>query len=183
MDFTHFRIDGLVLVTPKVFGDKRGFFLETYNKREFARGGIRADFVQGNHSRSGKGVLRGLHFQNGESVQAKLVRVVRGKVFDVAVDLRPGSDTFGQWQGVELSETNKQLFFIPRGFAHGFLTLSSLVDFEYQVDNFYQPDTEGGIIWNDPDLNINWPKTGNLIVSEKDQKLPYLAEIKDNLSW
>ncbi len=183
MDFTRFDIDGLVLITPKVFGDKRGFFMETYNKKEFAQNGIKVSFVQSNHSRSSQGVLRGLHFQKGQFAQDKLIRVVRGRVFDVAVDLRSKSETFGQWQGVELSEENKQLFFIPKGFAHGFLALSSLVDFEYQVSSFYQPDSEGGVIWNDADINITWPKTEKLIVSEKDQKLPPLVEIKDNLVW
>jgi len=181
MEFARFKIDGLVLITPKVFGDERGFFMETYNKKEFFENGLRVNFVQSNHSRSVKGVLRGLHFQKGESAQAKLIRVVRGRVFDVAVDLRPSSATFGQWQGVELSEENKQLFFVPKGFAHGFLALSDMVDFEYQVDNFYQPEAEGGIIWNDPDINITWPKAGKLIISEKDRRLPSLAQIKDTL--
>jgi len=183
MEFTRFEINGLVLVTPRVFGDERGFFMETYNKKEFARNGIRVSFVQSNHSRSSRGVLRGLHFQKGRFAQDKLVRVVRGRVFDVAVDLRPDSVTFGQWQGVELSEKNKQLFFIPKGFAHGFLALSDLADFEYQVSNFYQPDHEGGIIWNDSDINIAWPKINNLIVSEKDQKLPSFIKIKNKLVW
>ena len=183
MEFTHFKIDGLVLVTPKVFGDERGFFMETYNKKEFFQNGIRVNFVQSNHSRSTKGVLRGLHFQKGQFAQDKLVWVVRGRVFDVAVDLRPDSTTFGQWQGVELSEENKRLFFIPKGFAHGFLTLSGLVDFCYQVSNFYQPDSEGGIVWNDPDINVDWPKLKDLIISEKDQKLPRFSEIKKSLTW
>lgn len=183
MEFTRFQIDGLVLITPKVFGDERGFFMETYNKKEFFENGLRVGFVQSNHSRSSRGVLRGLHFQKGQFAQSKLVRVVRGRVFDVAVDLRPKSATFGQWQGVELSEENKQLFFVPKGFAHGFLALSDLVDFEYQVDNFYQPEAEGGIIWNDPEINVAWPKTGKLIISEKDQRLPSLAQVKNQLVW
>ena len=181
MEFKQLKITGLVLITPKVFGDERGFFMETYNKKEFAQNGIKVNFVQSNHSRSQIGVLRGLHFQKGNFAQDKLVRVTKGGVFDAAVDLRPGSATFGQWQGVGLSEKNKQLFFIPKGFAHGFLTLTDTVDFQYQVSSFYQPDSEGGVIWNDPDIGIDWPKVEKLIVSKKDQELPRLKEIKNNI--
>ncbi|MDD3679773.1 MAG: dTDP-4-dehydrorhamnose 3,5-epimerase [Candidatus Shapirobacteria bacterium] len=183
MEFTRFKIDGLILVTPKVFGDDRGFFLETYNKKEFTQGGIIVDFVQTNHSRSQIGVLRGLHFQTGTSAQDKLVWVTRGKVFDVAVDLRPKSETFGCWQGLELSEENKQLFFIPKGFAHGFLVLSDWADFQYQVSNFYQPESEKGVIWNDPDIGVAWPNVNDLIISEKDQNWPHFAEVKKSLIW
>lgn len=157
--------------------------METYSKREFLQNGIKANFVQSNHSCSSRGVLRGLHFQKGRFAQDKLVRVVRGRAFDVAVDLRPDSKTFGGWQGVELSENNRQLFFIPKGFAHGFLALTKLVDLEYQVSNPYRPDSEGGVVWNDRSLNIAWPQTKTLMVSEKDQKLPFFEEIKIDLSW
>jgi dTDP-4-dehydrorhamnose 3,5-epimerase len=176
MKFERLSLAGLVLITPQVFIDERGFFLESYNRREFAANGIGVDFVQANHSRSGKGILRGLHFQVSPFAQDKLVRVTRGKVFDVAVDLRPNSPTLGKYQAVELSAENKQMFFIPAGFAHGFLALSEVIDFQYQVSQFYQPQAERGIIWNDPDIGIDWPMATDLVVSDKDKKWPSLKE-------
>ena len=176
------RIAGLILIEPDVFGDERGFFLESYNKRKFAENGLDVEFVQDNYSRSQKGVLRGLHFQKYPFAQDKLVRVTRGKVFDVAVDLRPDSPTFGRWTAVILSEQNKKMFFIPRGFAHGFLSLSKIVDFQYKASNFYSPESERGIIYNDPDIGIAWPLKEGLIVAEKDKHWPRFLEIKDQLT-
>lgn len=167
-------ISGLCILTPKVFEDSRGYFMETYSKRDFTEVGVDCEFVQDNQSKSSRGVLRGLHFQKTYQ-QAKLVRVVRGEVYDVAVDLREGSPTYGQHFGVILSAENKKQFFIPRGFAHGFLVLSDEAEFVYKCDDFYHPDDEGGILWNS--VGIDWPldKIGGeekLILSEKDQKWP-----------
>jgi dTDP-4-dehydrorhamnose 3,5-epimerase len=168
-------VEGLVVVTPRVFDDERGYFMETYQAFHFAEGGITASFVQDNQSASVKGVLRGLHFQI-EHPQAKLVRVIRGEVFDVAVDVRPNSATFGQWFGIVLSEENKKQLFIPRGFAHGFLVLSDYAEFAYKCDDVYYPGDEGGIAWNDDTLNINWPE---LINEETGEPIPYLLSDKD----
>jgi len=181
MIFEKLKIEGLVVIKPDVFGDDRGFFLESYNQKKFADGGIKVNFVQDNHSRSRRGVLRGLHFQKAPFAQDKLVRVTRGKVFDVAVDLRPDSPTFSQWAAVILSEENKKMFFIPQGFAHGFLALSEIVDFQYKVSNFYSQESEGGIIWNDPQVGIKWPLQRGIILSERDKKWPRLNNIKDQL--
>jgi dTDP-4-dehydrorhamnose 3,5-epimerase len=180
MIFTKLKIDGLFVIEPKVFGDDRGYFFESYNKKEFEQNGIFIDFVQDNNSHSIKGVVRGLHFQKPPFAQDKLVSVSQGKVIDVAVDLRPSSPTFGQYEMVELSGENKKMFLIPKGFAHGFVALSETVDFQYKCSNFYNKESEGGIVWNDPDLNISW-NVSNPIVSEKDQILPKLAEIKNEL--
>lgn len=149
-------IEGLYIVEPTVHGDNRGYFMETYNRRDFAEAGLDMIFVQDNQSLSSKGVLRGLHFQKRHP-QGKLVRVVKGTVFDVAVDVRSGSPTFGRWFGQILSEENKRQFYISEGFAHGFLVLSDVAEFCYKTTDFYQPDDEGGIAWNDPDIGINWP--------------------------
>ncbi len=149
-------IEGLCVITPKVHGDNRGYFMETYNEADMKEEGIDIRFVQDNQSSSVKGVLRGLHFQK-QFPQTKLVRVIKGTVFDVAVDLRKGSKTFGKWAGVELSEENKKQMLIPRGFAHGFLVLSDIAEFCYKCDDFYHPDDEGGMAWNDPDIGIEWP--------------------------
>jgi len=181
MNFKNFKISGLVAVEPDVFGDKRGFFLEFYNKEKFAEAGIKVCFVQDNHSRSSRGVLRGLHFQKAPFVQDKLVRVVRGKVFDVAVDLRLGSPTLGQWEAVTLSEENKKMFFIPQGFAQGFLALSEVVDFEYKVSNFYSSESEMGIVFDDSEINIKWPIRSKIILSEKDKNWPSFAQVKNQL--
>lgn len=183
---TNTSIDGVCIIEPTVFGDERGYFMETYEKSDFEEIGIKGDFVQDNQSRSKKGVLRGLHFQKKHS-QAKIVRCIKGKVFDVAVDLRPGSKTYGKWEGVVLSEENKKMFYIPRGFAHGFLVLSDIAEFCYKVDNIYDHDSEGGLQWNDEDIKIIWPevdgvKPGEYLTSEKDSKWPTLKELsKTNL--
>lgn len=177
MTFNKTEIDGVYIIEPKVFGDSRGFFMETYNENDFKKNGLDYVFVQDNQSKSHKGVLRGLHFQK-EHPQAKLVRVVEGEVFDVAVDLRKGSKTYGKWVGVVLSEENKKMFMIPRGFAHGFVVLSETAQFVYKCDDFYHPEDEGGIMYNDPDINIEWPYKGDVELSEKDKKHPLLKESK-----
>jgi len=174
-------IPDLFIIKPTVFGDNRGFFMETYNKKEFERIGIDVDFVQDNHSKSKKGTLRGLHFQK-EFPQAKLVRVIKGEVYDVVVDIRANSHTFGKWFGVILSEENKRQLLIPEGSAHGFLALTDIVEFTYKCSDYYHPEDEGGIIWNDPELSIEWPleKYGidDPLLSEKDTKWPTLKELK-----
>lgn len=164
-------IKGLYVIEPSVFGDERGYFMETYNQNDMREAGLDMVFVQDNQSMSVKGVLRGLHYQK-QYPQGKLVRVVKGTVFDVAVDLRAGSDTYGKWYGVELSAENKKQFYIPEGFAHGFLVLSDAAEFCYKCTDFYQPGDEGGMIWNDPEIGIKWPipEGMELIISEKDQK-------------
>lgn len=170
MKLTLTPIKDLVVIEPKVFGDERGYFYEAYNKNTFHELGLDYDFVQDNQSFSRKGVLRGLHFQK-EFPQAKLVRVIEGEVFDVAVDLRKDSPTFGKWYGVTLSGENKKMFMIPRGFAHGFLVLSETAVFSYKCDDFYHPNDEGGIIYNDSDIGIEWPEVDcELVLSEKDKK-------------
>ena len=167
------EIQGLYVIEPTVFGDARGYFMETYNENDMRDAGFRAVFVQDNQSMSARGVLRGLHFQKEHS-QGKLVRVIRGEVFDVAVDLRDGSATFGKWFGVVLSAENKKQFFIPKGFAHGFIVLSDYAEFCYKVTDFYHPNDEGGLMWNDPDIGVEWPMPegmteADLILSDKDK--------------
>lgn len=170
-------IEGVLILEPKVFYDARGYFFESYNERDFNALVGNVNFIQDNESRSQYGVLRGLHFQKGEHSQAKLVRVVRGIVYDVAVDLRKSSPTFGKYVGVELSEENHRQFFIPRGFAHGFPVMSEIAVFQYKCDNLYAPESEGAIMWNDPDLNIKWPvKADKIILSEKDKHHPLLKD-------
>ena len=173
------EIEGLKIITPTVFGDERGYFMETYNYNDFKEAGIDYEFVQDNQSASKKGVLRGLHFQINYP-QDKLVRVIRGEVFDVAVDMRKGSATYGKWHGVRLSEENKKMFFIPRNFAHGFLVLSDYAEFTYKCTDFYHPNDEGGIIWNDPSLAIDWPveEGVSLTISDKDTKWPVFDVIR-----
>jgi len=173
-------IKGLLIIETKVFKDNRGFFIESYNLRDFASLGINVNFVQDNHSFSRKGVLRGLHFQF-KHPQGKLVRVISGKVFDVAVDLRPESSTFCKWFGVELSGVNGLQFYIPPCFAHGFISLDDNTYFFYKCTEFYYPNDELGIIWNDPDLNIHWPlnQVSEVIISEKDKSLPKFEEVKE----
>ena len=184
-------IEGLCVITPAIHGDNRGYFMETYSQRDMEEHGIHIRFVQDNQSMSTKGVLRGLHFQKNYS-QTKLVRVIKGSVFDVAVDLRPGSKTYGKWYGIELTDANKKQFLIPRGFAHGFLVLSDTAEFCYKCDDFYHANDEGGLAWNDPTIGIQWPQvSGNysgsasaegytladgtpLNLSEKDQRWPRL---------
>ena len=170
-------IDGVIIIEPQVFGDNRGYFTETYKKEDFDNAGLKYDFIQDNQSRSFKGVLRGLHFQK-KYPQAKLVRVIEGEVYDVAVDLRKGSSTYGKYVGVLLSAENKRMFMIPRGFAHGFLVLSDFATFTYKCDEKYHPEDEGAIIWNDPDINIDWPMKEGVTLSEKDKKHPTLKESK-----
>ncbi|WP_271810440.1 dTDP-4-dehydrorhamnose 3,5-epimerase [Clostridium beijerinckii] len=168
--FIETKISGVYVIEPKIFGDNRGYFMETYNRKHFEEIGLNMNFVQDNESRSTKGVLRGLHFQKRHS-QGKLIRVSKGEVFDVAVDLRNGSKTYGKWEGIILSEENKKLFYIPEGFAHGFLVLSDEAIFNYKCTDFYAPEYEEGIEWNDPNINIEWPldKVNNVILSEKDK--------------
>ena len=171
------EIAGLKIITPQVFGDERGYFMETYNYNDFKEAGISEVFVQDNQSMSVKGVLRGLHFQK-QYPQGKLVRVIKGRVFDVAVDLRKGSPTFGQWKGVLLSEKNMKQFFVPKGFAHGYLVLSDYAEFCYKVTDFYHPGDEGGLMYNDPAIGVQWPipEDMELTISEKDQKWSGIAD-------
>ena len=170
-------IEGLKIITPAVFGDERGYFTETYNQKDYEDAGIDMEFVQDNQSGSKRGVLRGLHFQINYP-QDKLVRVINGEVFDVAVDLRKGSPTYGQWHGVILSAENKKQFFIPKNFAHGFLVLSEFAEFAYKCTDFYHPHDEGGLFWKDPEIGIDWPipEGMELTISEKDQ---HWSGIKD----
>jgi dTDP-4-dehydrorhamnose 3,5-epimerase len=170
------KLQGCIIIEPKVFGDDRGFFLETFQAIRYSElADIVLPFVQDNHSRSSKGVLRGLHFQKTKP-QGKLVRVVRGEVYDVAVDIRRGSSTFGQWEGVLLSEDNKKQLWVPPGFAHGFIVTSEFADFEYKCTDYYDPSDEGSILWNDPDMKIPWPDD-NPILSDKDAGARKLIEI------
>jgi dTDP-4-dehydrorhamnose 3,5-epimerase len=170
------KLDGCVIIEPKVFGDERGFFLETFQAERYAsEAGIKLPFVQDNHSRSSKSVLRGLHFQKNKP-QGKLVRVVRGQVYDVAVDIRKVSPTYGQWEGLILSEENKTQLWVPPGFAHGFVVLSDTADFEYKCTDYYDPSDEGCILWNDSDLDIPWP-IDNPILSNKDATSDRLTDL------
>ncbi len=173
-------IEGLYVVESKVFGDSRGWFMETYNQNDMREAGLDMVFVQDNQSMSRQGVLRGLHYQK-RYPQGKLVRVVSGSVFDVAVDLRPGSATFGKWHGEILSAENKKQFYIPEGFAHGFYVLSETAEFFYKVTDFYHADDEGGIRWNDPEIGVVWPLLEGVpvLLSEKDQVQPFLRELND----
>ncbi len=170
-------IEGVFIIDVKTYGDYRGYFMETYKESDFKEFGLDYRFVQDNQSASRMGVLRGLHFQR-RYPQAKLVRVLKGEVFDVAVDLRKGSPTYGKWAAVLLSEENKRQFMIPRGFAHGFVVVSDYAEFAYKCDELYHPEDEGGIIWDDPDIGIEWPDVGEIILSEKDKKNPTLAECR-----
>lgn len=172
-------LEGVLVVETKAFGDERGFFLETYHAERYAAAGIPARFVQSNFARSSKGVLRGLHYQLGRP-QGKLVQVLRGEVFDVAVDLRAGSPTFGRWEGITLSSDNHRQFFVPEGFAHGYCVLSDSADFAYQCTDYYAPEEERGIRWDDPDIGIDWPE-GERVVSAKDQVLPFLRDMPGEL--
>lgn len=183
--FTRTAIEGVIVVDVKSYGDERGYFMETYKRSDFVAGGIDVDFVQDNQSMSTKGVLRGLHFQI-EHPQSKLVRVVEGSVFDVAVDLRPGSATWGRWEGCVLTAENRRQLFIPRGFAHGFLVLSDRAVFCYKCDDVYHPNDEGGIMWNDPEVGVEWPPLegddafdpSKLVLSAKDKVHPSLASLR-----
>ena len=179
MTFLPTKLPGVLLIEPKVFHDARGFFLESYSKKVFKENGITVDFVQDNHSRSADGTLRGLHYQVPPQEQAKLVHVVRGEIFDVVLDLRAGSKTFGQWEAHTLSEANRKILFIPAGLAHGFLALADGTEMIYKVSKVYSPRHERGILWKDPSLGIPWPKrnTTNLI-SKKDKKFPTMKEAR-----
>ena len=179
MKITKTKLDGVVVIEPDVFGDNRGFFMESWNKKKMEEAGLFYDFVQDNHSKSTvKGTIRGIHFQKGDKAQAKLVRCIKGVVLDVAVDLRKNSPTFKQWVGVELSAENKKQLLIPRGFGHGFVTLTDDVEFLYKADNYYAPEADAGIRWNDPDIGVEWG-VENPILSEKDKKNPFLKDCKD----
>lgn len=175
-NFINTEIPGVIIVEPRVFKDERGFFLESYKLSEFKDNGIDVDFFQDNHSSSTKGVLRGLHFQKPPKAQAKLVRCPRGKIFDVAVDIRPDSRTFKKWVGIELTEENKKMFYIPAGFAHGFVVLSEEAEVLYKASNEYSPEHDAGFRWDDPEIGVDWGIKDPL-VSEKDAKMPFLREI------
>lgn len=176
MKITKTELDGVVIVEPAVFGDHRGFFMESWSKQKFEEAGLFYDFVQDNHSSSSvKGTLRGIHFQRGDKAQAKLVRCVKGAVLDVAVDLRPNSPTYKKWVGVELSAENKKQLLIPRGFGHAFLTLTDDVEFLYKADNYYAPEADGGIRWNDPEIGVDWG-VEEPILSQKDANAPLLKD-------
>ena len=179
--FTKTSIEGVYIIEPTIFGDERGYFMETYHQIEFKEAGLDLNFVQDNQSKSTKGVIRGLHFQHTHP-QGKLVRVIKGEVFDVAVDLRYDSPTFGRWEGIILSEENKKQFFVPEGFAHGFLVLSDEAEFTYKCTDFYDSEDEGGILWNDPDIGIIWPidNLNEVTLSEKDKKWKTLKETIKN---
>jgi len=176
---TRLDIEGLCIIEPTLHGDHRGYFMETYNQQDMTAEGLDMVFVHDNQSMSRKGVLRGLHFQK-QFPQGKLVRVIRGSVFDVAIDLRRNSATFGKWYGVELTAENKKQFYLPPGFAHGFMVLSDEAEFCYKTTDFYHPDDEGGLMWNDPDINVQWPldKVSEILLSEKDKINPSFAELK-----
>lgn len=174
--FTESPIKGVFVIDQKAYGDNRGYFMETYVETAFSAAGMNCTFVQDNQSSSRKGVIRGLHFQKEHS-QAKLVRVISGEVFDVAVDLRCGSETYGKWFGEILSAENRKQLFIPKGFAHGFAVISDYAEFTYKCDDYYHPEDEGGLFWNDPAIGIEWPELGDIILSEKDLRNPPLSEL------
>jgi dTDP-4-dehydrorhamnose 3,5-epimerase len=177
MNVINTPLPGVVIIEPKVFGDERGFFLETFQEERYRdMAGIQLPFIQDNHSRSSKGVLRGLHFQKTKP-QGKLVRVVTGEVYDVAVDINPASSTYGQFAGVVLNEQNKRQIWVPPGYAHGFLVLSDVADFEYKCTDYYDPSDEDGILWNDPEINIPWP-LDDVSLSDKDAALPFLKDLQ-----
>lgn len=176
MEFLPLDIPDVILITPRIFEDERGYFFESYKQGEFAQNGINVNFVQENRSRSKKGVVRGLHFQKPPHAQDKLVSVTRGEIIDFAVDVRKGSPTFGKWVSARLSEDNHQLLYIPKGFAHGFVALSDVTDMQYKVSDVYDAASEGGVIWNDPDLGIDWSVT-EPILSQKDLIFPQLKDL------
>ena len=184
MEVIQTDIEGVVIIEPKIFGDSRGYFYESYSQRNFEEKVGRVNFVQDNQSFSHYGVLRGLHFQNPPYTQSKLVRVIHGKVVDVAVDIRKGSPTYGKYVAVELTGENHRQFFIPKGFAHGFVVLSETALFQYKCDEFYHPEAEGAIMWNDPDLNIQWPiSTADVVLSEKDKHHPCLKDFESPFNF
>lgn len=176
-EFEKLEIDGIILVKPKKFGDNRGFFMESYKKSEFIQNGIAVEFVQDNHSKSSKGVLRGLHYQANPKAQAKLVRCIKGKIYDFAVDLRKDSKTFGKWLRAELSEENSYMLYIPEGFAHGFVVLSDEAELIYKTNEEFSPELDRGVLWCDKDINVNWGISFEPILSEKDKNQPKLSEL------
>jgi dTDP-4-dehydrorhamnose 3,5-epimerase len=178
-EFIKQEIEDVILVKPKVFGDNRGFFMESYKKSDFFENGINVEFNQDNHSKSTKGVLRGLHYQAAPKGQAKLVRCVRGEIFDVAVDIRKDSPTFGQWVGEKLTEENKHMLYIPEGFAHGFAVLCDEAELLYKASNEFSKEHDRGVLWNDPDIGVEWGIDFEPILSEKDKIQPRLKDIKD----
>ncbi|WP_029452249.1 dTDP-4-dehydrorhamnose 3,5-epimerase [Clostridium algidicarnis] len=183
-NFIKTKIKDLYIIEPKVFGDNRGYFMETYSKRDFNEAGLTMEFVQDNESKSKKGVLRGMHFQT-KYTQGKLVRVTEGEVYDVAVDLRDGSDTYGMWEGILLTAENKKQFYVPEGFAHGFLVVSEKAVFNYKCTNFYAPEYDSGLLWNDKDVAIDWPLDGieEILLSEKDKVQKTLKELEGSINW
>ncbi|MEH7544837.1 dTDP-4-dehydrorhamnose 3,5-epimerase [Neobacillus vireti] len=184
MNIVETSLSGVKIIEPKVFGDHRGWFTETYNETIFKEAGIDINFVQDNQSFSAvKGTLRGLHYQLNPKAQTKLVRCTRGSIFDVAVDIRKGSQTFGKWFGLELTAENKKQLLIPKGFAHGFMTLTDDVEVQYKVDELYAPECDRGIIWNDPAIGIEWPINISPVLSAKDEKAPLLADSENNFSY
>jgi len=180
--FKRLAISEVILIEPKVFPDERGSFMETYKYSDFAKIGIKEYFVQDNYSKSLKGILRGLHFQKNPNAQGKLVQCLKGKIFDVVVDIRKGSHTFGKWVGAELSEENNLVLYVPSGFAHGFVVLSEAADVMYKCTREYSPEDDRGIIWNDPDINIYWP-VKDPVLSEKDKKHPALKDADTNFEY
>ncbi|MBN8707425.1 MAG: dTDP-4-dehydrorhamnose 3,5-epimerase [Bacteroidetes bacterium] len=184
MTFKTTSIPGIVIIEPKVFGDSRGFFLESFHKERFAQHGITEDFVQDNVSRSSKGTLRGLHYQLDPNAQGKLVRVSVGEVYDVAVDIRKGSPTYGKYFGMILSEENKAMMYVPAGFAHGFIVLSETAEFTYKCTNYYAPQSEKSLLWNDPEIGIEWPMQPDLnLISGKDKAASFLKDADINYIW
>ncbi|EIB7890456.1 dTDP-4-dehydrorhamnose 3,5-epimerase [Listeria monocytogenes] len=183
MEIIESKLAGVKLVKPKVFGDHRGFFMESYNEKAFHEAGIDMKFIQDNHSLSVEaGVLRGMHYQTNPKAQTKLIRVATGAIYDVVVDMRKGSPTYGEWEGYILSEANKHQLLVPQGFAHGFCTITENVNVLYKVDQLYSPENDAGIAYDDPDLNITWP-TDKLILSDKDTKHPRLKDAENNFVW
>ncbi len=184
MEFTKTNLEGVLVVEPRVFGDHRGWFMETYSEAAFSKNGLNLEFVQDNHSFSAaKGTLRGLHYQLNPKAQTKLVRCTKGAIYDVAVDIRRGSPTFGAWFGIELSAENKKQLLIPKGFAHGFMTITEDVEVQYKVDELYAPECDGGILWSDPDIGIDWPLDIQPVLSAKDEKAPRLADVEHNFVY
>jgi len=183
MNIIKTKFEDAVLIEPKVFGDHRGFFTESYNKEMFKQNGIDIEFIQDNHSLSQQsGTLRGMHYQLKDKAQTKLVRVTRGAIYDVILDIRKSSHTYGEWQGFILSADNKRQLLVPKGFAHGFCTIVENTEVQYKVDELYSPEHDRGIAWNDPALNIDWP-FNNPVLSDKDTKHPTLAEADNNFTW
>lgn len=181
-EFTPLKIPEVLLIVPKVFGDPRGFFLEVYKASDFHNGGIHLDFLQDSHSKSQKGVLRGLHYQINPKAQGKLLRCIRGTIFDVAVDIRKNSPHYGKWVGEELSEENKKMLWVPPGFAHGFIALEDGTEVIYKTTGEYAPEMDRGIRWNDPDIGVEWPSIPQ-VLSEKDQESPYLKDAENNFEY